>query len=777
MARGRISIVFSGLIGWSMLASLLSAQTPAEVDVQQLQALGLATDTEHLLDFFRQRTLQDHDRPRLEEMVRQLEHTEYGARTKATQQLLEYGPAALPFLREILKKSSLESVRRTEECIKKIEAIAASDAPAVAARVLVQRRAAGAIEALLDYVPPSGNSWLEEEVLASLGRLAIQADKVDPFLLRALADPQPARRATAAYLWGRRGGLGMRARVRPLLADADAFVRRRATLGLAGKHTAEALREAVSADETLVRQNKLEPTETVLLDFLRRRTLDENDQRRLQQLVQELGHPSFAERERASRLLTQEGPPALVFLKPAIHDPDIEVVRRAQQCVEMIRRGPGPSLPTAIVHLLARPQLAGHAPVAVLLAYIPFADDEAVEDAVLTSLVLLSLREAKVDPGLAAALTDAHPARRGAAAYVLGHVGTEEHQPALRRLLDDPAPQVRLRAAQGLLAAHDGAAVPHLIALLRELPPRSLWRVEELLYRLAGENIPAESVASAAPEAREKAVEAWQKWWQTEGPRVDLARLSEHEPYLGLITVAEYDSAVGQPGGRVWEGGREGQPRWSVRGLMGAMDAHVLPNGRILVAENSGNRVTERDLHGNVKWEYRLQGNPICCQRLPNGNTFIALYNQVLEVTPDHKELYRHMPGPQFYIFSAQKTKNGRIIAMTAQGSVLELEATTGKQQQLFHVTTNGNWCGIEHLHNGNFLVAILGSNEVREVDREGKIVWRAGYPGVFRASRLPNGNTLVASMTTRRIAELDRNGKSRWEHPCEGRPWSVHYR
>src|SRR5262249_61049197 len=125
-----------------------------------------------------------------------------------------------------------------------------------------------------------------------------------------------------------------------------------------------------------------------------------------------------------------------------------------------------------------------------LLTYAPFADDETVEDEVVSGLTLLSVRDARVDRLLLGALSDPLPPRRAAAAYVLGRVGTREDCAAVRKLLHDPALKVRLRAAQGLLSARDRAAVPALIDLLDKAPDSWAGRVEDLLYRLAGDNAP-----------------------------------------------------------------------------------------------------------------------------------------------------------------------------------------------------------------------------------------------------------------------------------------------
>jgi hypothetical protein len=360
---------------------------------------------------------------------------------------------------------------------------------------------------------------------------------------------------------------------------------------------------------------------------------------------------------------------------------------------------------------------------------------------------------------------------------VLGRVGTREHLPGVRKLLEDASPAVRFRTADGLLSAKDPASVPRLIALLGAIQGPQLWQIEDRLQHLAGAQSPNAAIGDGSPAARATATRAWEQWWQAKASAFDLTRTGAGDAFLGLVTVCEYDSAAGMPAGQVWETARLGPPRWKVTGFLGAMDAHLLPNGNVLVAENSANRVTERDKDGNVKWECKVQGNPVACQRLPNGNTFIASYHHIADVDAQGKKVYEHSRGAAAYIFGAHKAKNGRVVYMTGQGAVIELEALTGKEIHTLNLGANGGWCGIESLATGRYLVATMNNHQVREIDVNGKVHWQANYPGVFRASRMPNGHTLVASMTTKKIAELDRNGQVRWEKTCEGRPWSVHWR
>lgn len=766
----------------SHTGSSLCAQTPLELDEQMLKAAGIATDDKGLLEFFRSRSLKDADRPAIEELVRQLGSEIYKERELAQKDLLARGPIVLPFLKAGLPDATLEKVRRIETVMKKIEGMMGPEQPTAAARLLVARNVPGSAEALLNFLPYANEEFVEEEVLGSLSSLAVRGGKIDPAVAAALKDKLAARRGAAVFALGRNGDLAQRALVRQFLADGDPFVEGRAALSLTGKRGPQALRDNLANDQKLVESHGIKAEDASLLEFLKKRTLGREDQDRLRNFIRDLGDPSYKIRATAHHLLVKEGTPALAFLIPALEHDNAEVARRAFLCMEEIKRGPGPALPIAVVRLLARPPLnktiSPSPAIRALIDFVPFAEEETVEEEVHASLTLLAAREVKIDPALTEALSDAMSARRATAALVLGRVGIQEHQATLRKLLGDSSTSVRLRAAQGLLAARDASAVAPLIALVNDLPPAGLWQVEEMLQRLAGDKAPTEILGDVTPAAREKFVKAWGKWWTDHGASVDLARLVDGEHHLGLITVTEYDSPVGLPGGQVWEAGRDLRPRFTLKGVMGVMDAQVLSNGRILLAENSSNRVTERDTAGNIKWEFRTPGNPVRVQRLANGNTFIAMYNSVMEVTPDLKVLYNLNRGPTFYIFSASKLRNGNVLAMNAQGVIMEFDPLTNKDVKTpLNLGPAGGWCSAEALPNGNYLVATMNNSLVREVDPSGKAVMTISYGGVFRATRLPSGHILVASMTTRNVAEFDRGGTKRWEKTCEGRPWSVRYR
>lgn len=502
-----------------------------------------------------------------------------------------------------------------------------------------------------------------------------------------------------------------------------------------------------------------------LLTFFRQRTLTHDQLDKLGTAIQQLGDYSFAVREQASTYLVSAGRLALPFLRSALKDPDPEIARRAEYCLESIEKGPGTALVLAALRLLASRKPSGAA--AALLGFLPYAEDDSVEEAAIAALVEMSSRDGKIDAIIVAALTDPEPARRAAAAMVMGQSRDANQRRGAARLLADPAVKVRFQTARALVSGGDKTAVPALLALLTEAPPELAWQVEELLFRLAGETRPETSLENADVEARRKCRRSWESWWQDHEATLDMAQLQPGTRHLGLTVIADLDS------GRVVEVGPDHKERWRVDGFQGPVDVQVLPNGHILVAENHGHCVTERDKTGKIVWEKKTSSLPASCQRLPNGSTFIASHNQVLVVARDGKELLS-IPRPEG-IYSARKLRNGNMVLLTSAGMVVTLDAS-GKEIRSFPTGGVNGWSNLEVLPDGHCLVC-CSTNKIVEFDSAGKAVWECAFANAISASRLPNGKTLVSESEGRRVVEVDRKGWVWWEQKTQGRPWHARRR
>jgi HEAT repeat protein len=520
-------------------------------------------------------------------------------------------------------------------------------------------------------------------------------------------------------------------------------------------------------DEEVLKKANVASDSAGLLEFLRHRSLTDTRRKELEKHVEELGSNRFNVRQRATRALIRQGTPALPFLRRALEHPDVEVVRRARECIEQIGRGPGPNVAAAAVRLLARKAPAKA--VETLLFYLPYADNEAVAEEVLNALFQVSRKGRTLDSAVMAALADPLPARRGAAAYVVGRSGDGEQRAPVRRLLADADPKVRFLAAYGLAAGKDKEAVPVLIALVNEGPDALAWQAADLLSRIAGDRAPRLTLGRDK-ETRRKAAAAWVALWQEYGPKADWGQLELGQP--GGAVVAELESNT------VWESGPGGKARWELEDLQSPYDVQVLANGRILVAEYTGQRVTERDRQGKVHWEKAID-SPVACRRGLKGNTFIATTRGVLEITSEGKEVFSFtVPQNDCPVYGACRLWENDTAYIGCQGGLLRLDLGH-KPLTAKKLPAEGEVSDVQGMPNGHLLVTLARSKQskVVEVDAQGKTLWEVKLPHVTSATRLANGNVLAASSRDRRLVQVDAAGKVLWEKATAGRPVRVQRR
>jgi PQQ-like domain len=513
--------------------------------------------------------------------------------------------------------------------------------------------------------------------------------------------------------------------------------------------------DAVQEDEKLVKDAGFDTDKAGLLDFFRKRSLTDVQRQECLDLIQKLGSTVYEERKHASKELTRHGSVVKPLLKDALKNGDAEIVRRAHECLDQLDDA-NPAAPVSAARLLL--QRAPEEAIPALLDYLPYAAGDQEMDDLLAVLIETCPLPEKMHPALPLALSDELTARRATAAYVLGRKGTAAHRDAVHKLLADKDCVVRYRAALGLLAAEDKAAVPALFSLLEDAPITLAWQAEDVLFGLAADRGPTGGIGPDSNAAeRRKCRELWTAWWKDNEAKVDLKQYLEGERTLGLTLGIEYNT------GRVWECGRDKTLRWEIKGLQGPMEAQVLPGNQVLIVESRNMMVTVRDFKGNIRWEKKLESAPTGCQRLPNGNTFISSYNSVLELDPK---------GEQVYAFSLnggsnaiRKARNGHVIYATAN-EIVEVD-TANKAVRTVPLPAGGNWIGIQDLLGDRFVATNSGQGKVVEVDATGKVLWEVEMPRACGVARLPNGHTLVSAGTN--VVEFDEKKTKVWEMTVEG--------
>jgi hypothetical protein len=175
-------------------------------DEQLLKKAELPGDDRALLDFLRKQIPTPARLARVGELVKQLGDEVFAVREKAEAGLLELGAVALPALRKASKDTDLEVRRRSSRLVWRIQKRAGQPLTAAAVHLLALRRTDGAVKVLLDLLPGLEEP-LTSDVYAALACFALRNGKPDPALLAALGDKDAVKKAAAAAVLGRDGGV------------------------------------------------------------------------------------------------------------------------------------------------------------------------------------------------------------------------------------------------------------------------------------------------------------------------------------------------------------------------------------------------------------------------------------------------------------------------------------------------------------------------------------------------------------------------------------------
>jgi HEAT repeat protein len=266
-------------------------------------------------------------------------------------------------------------------------------------------------------------------------------------------------------------------------------------------------------DDQILKNVSIEVSGPGLLAFFRQRMTPRVDAEQVAKLTKQLSDSSERVHTKAMAELVGLGPLAVTMLRQIVNQADNEAtMSRARKCLRAIEGAGGSALVQTAVRALAAHNPEGAAD--TLIRYLPLADDETVIREIETALLAIGMRDGKPEPALMRALTDPAPIRRGFTARVLCQIGGSAERAAVRHLLKDPKPTVRMWAALGLMERHDAEAMTVLIDLIAALPPEGRRRVEEYLTELAGEWAAQTPQGGDAVSGRLRR-ELWSAWWNT----------------------------------------------------------------------------------------------------------------------------------------------------------------------------------------------------------------------------------------------------------------------
>jgi HEAT repeat protein len=506
-------------------------------------------------------------------------------------------------------------------------------------------------------------------------------------------------------------------------------------------------------DETTLRQANFDASAAGVLSLLRAHTRTDGDPRQIKALIAQLGSPDFQRRERALHELKVIGQPALPPLREAQeHHSDPEVRRRAWQGVQYAESLEDQNVAMSLVRRAIYLRVSGAAE--YLLALLPAVDWE-IQDEIFRGLPQVALRDGHLDPSLLAALKDASSLRRAAAALAVAQAGSDAERQRIHPLLDDREPEVRLRAAQGLLAVHDVTSLPVLIALLNEENVEVSWSAEELLHWVAGTTAPAEAVGAATVAERQKAVAVWTAWHKNHAARLDWEEIEQapRRPGLYLACMDWF----------VWLGGCDGK-RWALERSHESHDVLLQPGNQLLIVPRADDKkLVQCTLTGEERWRHLMKGGGdyLMCHRLPNGHLLLATDFQADELTAEGREVssIRLEPGRlndawkgRNGVIQVNRGKNplqkcaflpdGRRVVADWKGARVFEENTSGDTLRALRVCAP--W-SVEALPGGNYLVSTAVLNpRILELDPAGRTLWEVETPATVHRVRWVLGRVRI---------------------------------
>ena len=235
-------------------------------------------------------------------------------------------------------------------------------------------------------------------------------------------------------------------------------------------------------DRAILKRNKVEPTTESLIAVVRQACGQDVKSGEIAAEVAKLGNNRYAVREQATKRLLEIGPVAVLFLRRAMSSADAELAKRAREIADKIVEKNSSEVLPAAVHVLLRQR--EKSAVEALIQLLAFVHDPELEADIWYGLDGIAGKDTAMADIIGKHVSDDSPARRAMAAHFAARYGGRDGKAKAARLLADPEPLVRLRAAQGLTAADDGRGIPALIDLLIADEPAIRWQASDLLRRV-----------------------------------------------------------------------------------------------------------------------------------------------------------------------------------------------------------------------------------------------------------------------------------------------------
>ena len=782
--------ILLGLAFWVSLQPLYSEELSTERELLKTAGFNPA-NTQSLIPFFKGRSSPIPAKANIEKLIAQLINGNPEEKLAAKKDLICMGDYVISPLKkvsgEILDPASEKNLK---DCIELLEGKGSENLISSGLKIIASEGKTESSEVLFAYLPFASEEILRNECESTLKALFTASTTSGTVFEKTLTDPNPYKRAVAAEILVRKGNPKQISMAKNLLNDTSSLVRTRLVLAFLEQKDRIAIPTAL---KLLASDSKDTSSliETALASMAGEWAIqgpknDDSISRSINQAAWAGWWKSINEQDLLTLLRESTAPMAMIAEADKIFkDNNIELVKKYinnksfksnpalqafllnraafdMNIAKLIEQDSNATklllqsnqVTPALVRLitLVRPENA----IEIILAFIPSCHDDNIQDLLAECLGLYLNDQNTIPAALIAASTSSIEEIRTFAGRVLAQSPNEIAQRTCTTLLSDSSVRVRFEVAKESIKNQNKSAIPILIELMTKVPAEKAETIDQTLRAIAKDKSPESKNDNKADAA------AWNTWWLKEGTQLVLTPGAKVQDALKNFLVVESFNQE-KKSGRVFLINPSGKILWEIANLSNPTDALLLPNNKILITEQGANRITERDIKGNISWE-KSATNPFLSQRLSNGNIFIASRNKIVEVGRNGNEIFS-FSYPNETILAACKTRTNEYALLSYNGVFLKLDSKGNEvSKSRIPFPTNFGINGGAITQNDRVLVSIPTLNKIMEFNFNGQSTWESTItmPGI--PTKLPNGNVVAPSLNGSKIVEIQMDGKIIYE-------------
>ena len=517
-------------------------------------------------------------------------------------------------------------------------------------------------------------------------------------------------------------------------------------------------------DDIIIKKAGIKATAKDIRDWLQSRIPNSANELKAAKWVADLGNESFEVREQATQELLKLNNLAIFELKKAIKSQDVEVAKRATDCLEQISPNESIALKTAIIRLLGKSN-----PEMVFDYFSKITETSELD--LLTSEALLDAFNItiKTNQNLIQKLEGFAQTKNIKSRIVIARVLAKgnPNATAFKKLSTEDKTLVKVNAALALLQEKDKKSIELLINLLSELKINQLMPIAGLLNELIQDPASEKELAKEKPSSLELQ-NLFASAWKSKNASTNLDKYTFNQllPKRILASLAEPNLS-----GKICSLNPDGSISELFRNNSYSPIACAIDHTMILLMERSRGQVIANNLG-----EVYERGNPLISAFGVDidgaGKKFILNRQNLLVL--DYTNKMVESVDLNNDCLAGTRLINGDYAIVFKDKTLLILDGKDLKKEKT-RISLGANEPArtilgyqIEGTRSGSILIPEYGGKSVKEIDQAGKLIKTinlnisTGTSPIYGATLTmnTNGNFLIGTRLGQTVTELNLEGK-----------------